>query len=159
MRLLQAHQSVFGRMRLKPCSVGGNSLASFLRLLESPTQIPRPVRYCLLVSKGILLSDCRGDRMTQCLQVIAQALVGSPKHNAALVRDLAKLASEFGGHLDLSYHSTTTSFRWRCNRLVDRDDLLKVKVGELKTRYHDTIFDLFTESTSHSAEAWLETFH
>ncbi len=94
----------------------------------------------------------------QSLQVIAPALMGSPKHNAALAGDLTKLATEFGGHLDLSYHSTTTSFTWRIYDLVERFDFLQGKVEELRKKYHDTVFDLFTEPMSHGAETWLETF-
>jgi len=82
-----------------------------------------------------------------------------PKHNTALVSDLAKLATQFGGHLDLSYHSTTTSFSLRIDDLDDRRNLLKGKVEGLKKKYQDTIFDLFTETTSHGAETWLESFH
>jgi len=95
----------------------------------------------------------------QSLQVMAPALIGLPKHNTALVADLAKLATQFGGHLDLSYQSATTSFRWRIDDLVDSHILLKDKVEELKEKYHDTIFDLFTESLSPGAQTWLETFH
>ncbi len=94
----------------------------------------------------------------QSLQVITPALIGFPKHNAALVGDLTKLTTEFGGHLDLSYHSTTTSFTWRISDLVDRYDFLEGKVEELRKKYHDTIFDLFPETMSHGAETWLETF-
>jgi hypothetical protein len=82
-----------------------------------------------------------------------------PKHNTALAADLAKLATRFGGHLDLSYHSATASFTWRIDNLVDTHNLLKDKVEELKEKYRGTIFDLFTESWSYGAETWLETFH
>jgi hypothetical protein len=94
----------------------------------------------------------------QRLQVTAPALIGLPKHNTALVADLAKLATQFRGHLDLSYHSATTSFTWRIDDLIDIHNLLRDKVEQLKEKYHDTVFDLFTESLSHSAETWSETF-
>jgi hypothetical protein len=101
-----------------------------------------------------------GDRMSkQSLQVIAPALIRLPKRNTALVGDLAKLAIQFGGHLDLSYHSATTSFTWRIDDLVDTHNLLKDKIEGLKEKYHDTVFDLLTDPFSHGAETWSETFH
>jgi len=78
------------------------------------------------------------------LSVSAPLKMGADNKTIALLTDdLTKLADEFGGHVDLTYRSTSTSYRRRHIDLVDRDHLLEGKVRKLKEQYSGA-FVMFT---------------
>ena len=76
-----------------------------------------------------------------CLVVIAPFIEIS-----LLTEDLARLAREFGGLPDLTYRSSTTSYRLRFVDLCGEHDLLSGKVAVLKEKYPVVFFSLI-EST------------
>lgn len=78
-----------------------------------------------------------------CLVVIAPFIEIS-----LLTEDLARLAREFGGLPDLTYRSSTTSYRLRFVDLCDQYDLLDGRLAVLKKKYPVVFFSLIESAST-----------
>jgi len=71
------------------------------------------------------------------LNVSGQFGIGQP-HPPGLSRltsDLFDLAYEFGGRVDISRHSSHTSYGWRGENIDNKDGLFEGKVEELRKEH------------------------
>ncbi len=68
-----------------------------------------------------------------CLSVRAQFGIGQPRPKGLrqLTDELTELTFEFGGRIDISRHSTQTSYGWRSENLDGKDGGLEQRVREL----------------------------
>ena len=84
------------------------------------------------------------------LSVSAQFEIGQsrPKGLSQLTDELTELTFEFGGRIDISRHSTPTSYGWRGENLDGKDGLLEPRVNELRKANSGLDFTLAIEDSS-----------
>ncbi len=81
------------------------------------------------------------------LNVSARFEIGQsrPKGLRQLTDKLVELTFEFGGRIDISRHSSQTSYGWRSENLDGKNGLLEEKVKELREAHSGLDFTLASE--------------